>query len=61
LAFLDLLPSELADSRTFNMVVSVCAGAWSIHGAFKVLGQLRERGLKPDLKFYTNMITVSAR
>lgn len=61
LSFLDLMPPDLVDNRTFNMVVSVCVGSKSLHGAFKVLGQMRERGLKPDLILYTNMITVSAR
>ena len=61
LAFLDIMPPEFVDNRTYNMVLSVCVAGKSLQGGFRVMGQLRERGIRPDLILYTNMLTIAAR
>ena len=47
---------QYADSRTYNMVVSVCVAAGDLKGAMHAADMARAAGLKPDTVLYTNLI-----
>eukprot|EP01018_Ginkgo_biloba_P016713 Gb_33501 [translate_table: standard] len=46
---------------TFNMLLSVCASAEDVEGAFQVLPLVKKTGLKADCKLYTTLISSCAK
>ena len=54
--FVQLLPRRYADTRTYNMLVSVCAAAADVTSALHAADMLRSTGGKPDTIMYTNLI-----
>ena len=54
--FVQLLPRRYADTRTYNMLVSVCAAAGDVTSALHAADMLRSTGGKPDTIMYTNLI-----
>lgn len=46
---------------TFNMLLSVCASAEDVEGAFQVLPLVKKAGLKADCKLYTSLISSCAK
>ncbi|KAJ7549606.1 hypothetical protein O6H91_07G059700 [Diphasiastrum complanatum] len=46
---------------TFNMLLSVCANAADVKGAFHVLSAVQKAGLKADCALYTNLISTCAK
>lgn len=46
---------------TFNMLLSVCASAEDVEGAFQVLPLVKKVGLKADCKLYTALISSCAK
>lgn len=51
-----LTPLQYVDSRTYNMVVSVCAEAGDLRNALHAADMLQMAGLKMDTLLYTNLI-----
>jgi pentatricopeptide repeat protein len=54
--FVQLLPKQYADVRTYNMLVSVCAAAGDLRSGLQAADMLRASGAKPDCVMYTNLI-----
>ena len=54
--FVQLLPRRYADTRTYNMLVTVCAAAGDVTSALHAADMLRSTGGKPDTIMYTNLI-----
>ncbi|CAI9104678.1 OLC1v1003401C2 [Oldenlandia corymbosa var. corymbosa] len=57
--FTKLIPNPTLS--TFNMLMSVCAIAQDLEGAFEVLKLVDEAGYKIDCKLYTTLISTCAR
>lgn len=55
--FVQLLPNQLTDARTYNMLVSVCIAARDLPGALKAGELLKRTGRKLDTYMYTSLIT----
>lgn len=55
--FVQLLPRRYADSRTYNMLVSVCAAARDVNAALHAADMMKRTGRKLDTILYTNLIT----
>jgi len=60
LRFLDLLPGDCIDARTFNMAAKVCAAAGDAKSAIQVADLYRQTGNKVDVMLYTSVITACA-
>ena len=60
LRFVQLLPRENSDARTYNMLVSVCAAARDAAAALRVADMWRSTGRKVDTMLYTNIIVGAA-
>ena len=60
LRFVQLLPRQYADPRTYNMVLSVCAGAGDVRAALRVADMLRAAGHRMDTILYTTIIKTCA-
>lgn len=58
--FVQLLPRQFVDARTYNMLLSVCAEAGDIHNAMLVADMLRAAGHRMDTILYTNLIKACA-
>ena len=56
LRFVQLLPRQYADTRTYNMLLTVCAEAADLRAALRVADMARGVGIKPDTILYTNLI-----
>ncbi len=54
--FVQLLPRRYADTRTYNMLVTVCGAAGDVTSALHAADMLRSTGGKPDTIMYTNLI-----
>lgn len=61
LRFVQLLPRQFVDARTYNMLVSVCAKTGDVRNALRAADMLRSAGLKLDTILYTNLIKVCAK
>jgi len=55
--FLEVLPRELTNLQTYNMVVTVCVRARDMAAAMQAADILRSTGRKPDSVLYNNLIT----
>lgn len=60
LRFVQLLPREYVDAKTYNMLLSVCAQAGDVKNALRVTDMLKAAGLKMDTILYTNLIKACA-
>uniref|UniRef100_A0A383VR28 PROP1-like PPR domain-containing protein n=1 Tax=Tetradesmus obliquus TaxID=3088 RepID=A0A383VR28_TETOB len=60
LRFLQLLPAECADARTYNMAIKACSTAKDLHGALKVMDMMAIRQVPCDFIHFTTLITVCA-
>lgn len=60
LRFVQLLPREYVDAKTYNMLLSVCAKAGDVKNALRVTDMLKAAGLKMDTILYTNLIKACA-
>lgn len=60
LRFVQLLPREYVDTRTYNMLLSVCAEAKDVKNAIRAADMLRGTGRKLDTILYTNLLKVCA-
>jgi len=58
--FVQLLPLDITDSRTYNMLMSVCAENADLPNALKAASVMQAAGLKLDVKHYTNLIRTAA-
>ena len=58
--FVQLLPRQFVDPRTYNMVISVCAESGDVKSALRVADMLRAAGHKMDAILYTNIIKTCA-
>ncbi len=58
--FVQLIPRQYVDPRTYNMLLSVCAEAGDVRSAVRVADMLRGAGHKMDTILYTNIIKVCA-
>ena len=58
--FVQLFPRKFVDSRTYNMLVSVCAETGDVKQALRCADMLKASGLKIDTILYTNLIKVCA-
>ena len=58
--FVQLIPRQYVDKRTYNMLLSVCAEAGDVKSAVRVADMLRAAGHKMDTILYTNIIKVCA-
>mmetsp|Transcript_2657 Transcript_2657/g.6586 ORF Transcript_2657/g.6586 Transcript_2657/m.6586 type:complete len:1003 (-) Transcript_2657:90-3098(-) len=58
--FVELLPNYVADRRTFNMLITVCAQAADLPSALKAASLLQEQGLSLDDSHYTNIMKAAA-
>ncbi|KAG7672854.1 hypothetical protein Ndes2526B_g08327 [Nannochloris sp. 'desiccata'] len=58
--FVQLIPRQFVDPRTYNMLLSVCAEAGDVKSAVRVADMLRAAGHKMDTILYTNIIKVCA-
>eukprot|EP00887_Chlorella_sp_A99_P002066 scaffold18.g2066.t1 len=54
--FVQLLPRQYTDARTYNMVLTVCAEAGDLRNAFHCADMLQAAGFKMDTILYTNLI-----
>ncbi|KAL4533067.1 hypothetical protein Ndes2526A_g08520 [Nannochloris sp. 'desiccata'] len=54
--FVQLIPRQFVDPRTYNMLLSVCAEAGDVKSAVRVADMLRAAGHKMDTILYTNII-----
>jgi pentatricopeptide repeat protein len=57
LRFLQLLPAEFADARTYNMAIKACSTARDLHGALKVIDLMAIRQVPCDFIHFTTLIT----
>lgn len=60
LRFVQLLPRQYADARTYNMLLRVCAEAGDLRNAMHVADMLQAAGLKMDSILYTTLISACA-
>ena len=51
-----LLPRQLVDGRTYNMLVSVCVAARDLPSALKAAEMYKATGRQLDTILYTNLI-----
>ena len=58
--FVQLLPSQVTDARTYNMLVSVCIAARDLPMALKAGIMMKDSGKQLDTFLYTNLITACA-
>jgi pentatricopeptide repeat protein len=58
--FVQLLPRQYTDARTYNMLLRVCAEAGDLRNAMHVADMLQAAGLRMDPILYTTLIS-SAR
>ena len=58
--FVQLFPRKHVDTRTYNMLVSVCAETGDVKAALRCADMLKAAGLKLDTILYTNLIKVCA-
>lgn len=61
LRFLQLLPAECADARTYNMAIKACSTAKDLHGALKVMDMMAIRQVPCDFIHFTTLITGGLR
>jgi pentatricopeptide repeat protein len=54
--FVQLLPRQYVDARTYNMVLTVCAEARDLRNARHIADMCLASGLKLDTVMYTNLI-----
>ena len=54
--YVQLLPDEAVDCRTYTMLASVCVHACDVKNALLAAEHMQQRGLKMDLPMYTNLI-----
>jgi pentatricopeptide repeat protein len=57
LRFVQLLPRQYVDARTYNMLLRVCAQAGDLRNAMHVSDMLQAAGLKLDGILYTTLIS----
>lgn len=57
LRFVQLLPRQYVDARTYNMLLRVCARAGDLRNALHVTDMLQAAGLKMDNILYTTLIS----
>jgi pentatricopeptide repeat protein len=57
LQFVQLLPQNVVDVRTYTMLIGVCVAARDAAAALSVADSWREMGRKLDTKMYTSVIT----
>jgi pentatricopeptide repeat protein len=57
LRFLQLLPADCADARTYNMAIKACSTARDLHGALKVIDLMAIRQVPCDFIHFTALIT----
>ncbi len=57
LRFVQLLPRQYVDARTYNMLLRVCARAGDLRNALHVADMLQAAGLKMDSHLYTTLIS----
>jgi pentatricopeptide repeat protein len=57
LRFVQLLPRQYADARTYNMLLRVCAQAGDLRNAMHVADMLQAAGLRMDAILYTTLIS----
>lgn len=55
--FLEIMPIEFIDCRTFNMVASRCVQEKDIEKTIQTVDLMKRRGLRLDLPIYTNLIS----
>lgn len=55
--FVEVLPTEVVDRRTYNMLASVCVHASDLENALLTAERMQQRGFQLDLPMYTNLIT----
>eukprot|EP00878_Enallax_costatus_P009353 GHUV01009775.1.p2 GENE.GHUV01009775.1~~GHUV01009775.1.p2 ORF type:complete len:470 (+),score=146.39 GHUV01009775.1:319-1728(+) len=60
LRFLQLLPVDYADAKTYNMAVKACSTAKDLPGALKVIDMMAIRQVPCDYIHFTTLITVCA-
>ncbi|KAL4443545.1 hypothetical protein ABPG75_011282 [Micractinium tetrahymenae] len=60
LRFVQLLPRQYVDARTYNMLLRVCARACDLRNALHVADMLQAAGLKMDSHLYTTLISACA-
>ncbi|KAI3428088.1 hypothetical protein D9Q98_006471 [Chlorella vulgaris] len=60
LRFVQLLPRQYVDARTYNMLLRVCAQAGDLRNAMHVSDMLQAAGLKLDGILYTTLISACA-
>lgn len=60
LQFVQLLPQNVVDVRTYTMLIGVCVAARDAAAALSVADSWREMGRKLDTKMYTSVITACA-
>ena len=56
LRYVQLLPRQYADRRTYNMLLSVCADARDVRSGLHAADMLNAAGLRMDTLLYTNLI-----
>jgi pentatricopeptide repeat protein len=56
LRFLQLLPPDFADARTYNMAIKACSTARDLHGALKVIDIMVIRQVPCDVMHFTTLI-----
>jgi pentatricopeptide repeat protein len=56
LRFLQLLPPDFADARTYNMAIKACSTARDLHGALKVMDLMAIRQVPCDFIHFTTLI-----
>lgn len=57
LRFVQLLPRQYVDARTYNMLLRVCARAGDLRNALHVADMLQAAGLRMDSHLYTTLIS----
>ncbi|GMH32599.1 hypothetical protein BSKO_00433 [Bryopsis sp. KO-2023] len=58
--FVELLPVQAKDTRTYNMLISVCVKSHDLDAALKVKDMIGESGMELDVKLFTNLISACA-
>ena len=61
IAFVEMLPNEFVDRRTYNMLTSACVRARDVDNALLAAKLMQKRGFELDLPMYTNLILGASR
>lgn len=61
LEFVELLPKEFVDCRTYNMLATVCVDVNDLENALVAADRMQKRGFALDLPMYTNLISGTTR